>query len=233
MNRDGCGELAISSASADRFEGAVRLIYGRRYQGDLDVDHLGRNGLTVRGGPGAPNYRFMGAALAGGADVTGDGRPDLVLGRPNDGPGRAWVIAGTRSRRTIELLLKPSARAREVARSPSRAWWGPSSVALGRIDADRRADIVLLAQGTPFVVYGKRSPRIALLGDLTPGRGFEIDASEEPTSIGALDPGRRGFTTVAAGDLTGDGRAEILAAASAASHLGRERSGAVYVFFAR
>ena len=188
------------------------------------------DGVLIRGGRSGPPSRFSGAGLAGGADVNGDRRPDLVAGLADDGPGRVWVVAGTRSPATIRMFpAGPQARVAAVGRE--REWDTGGSVALGRIDADARADVVLLANGTPYVVYGLRSGPAANLAALTPAQGFALDTSQEPVSPGSDVRGAKGFTTVAAGDVTGDGRAEILAGSNRATHLGRAQAGAAYLFF--
>jgi hypothetical protein len=73
----------------------------------------------------------------------------------------------------------------------------------------------------------------ASLAALSTVQGFAIDTTQEPPPAQPEVPGTQAFTTVAAGDVTGDGRAEIFAGASNATHLGRDRAGAAYLFFAR
>jgi hypothetical protein len=231
-NGDGRGDVAVTGYNANGGEGAVYVVYGKRYRRDVRVAHLGRDGLWIRGGQDAPPYRLSNPALAGGADVNGDGRPDLVVGEPRNGKGgAAWLIGGTRSRGPISMF-PPGPRGWAVARAGVPRWDAGSSVAVGRVDADARADVVLLAHGTPYVVYGTRTERTASLASLSPAQGFAIDAAQEPPPVEPEVPGTQAFTTVAAGDVTGDGRAEILAGAFSAGHLGRDRAGAVYLFFA-
>lgn len=231
-NRDGRDDVAMAGGNALGGEGAIYVVYGRRYDRDVAVAGLGRDGLLIRGGHSDRKYRLVGAALAGGSDMTGDGRPDLVVGMPA-GAGRAWLVPGSRAARPIDLT-PPGTNAWVTALGADRAWRTASAVAVGRVDADRRADTVLLADGTPYVVYGTPRPRTARLASLTRSRGFAIDRSLEPRFEGdARRPPSNGFTAVAAGDVTGDGRAEILAGAPLASHLGRDRAGAAYLFFAR
>jgi hypothetical protein len=129
-------------------------------------------------------------------------------------------------------MFPPGPRAWPLARAGVRDWHAGSSVALGRVDADARADVVLLAHGTPYVVYGTRTVQTASLASLSPAQGFAIDTTQELPPVAPEVPGTQAFTSVAAGDVTGDGRAEILAGAFNAGHRGRDRAGAAYLFFA-
>jgi hypothetical protein len=231
-NGDGRADVAVTGYNANHGEGAVYVVYGKRYRRDVRVAHLGGDGLWIRGGQGAPPYRLSNPALAGGADANGDGRPDLVVGEPRNGQGgAAWLVAGTRSRGPI-AMFPPGPPGWPVARAGGARWDAGSSIALGRVDADARADVVLLAHGTPYVVYGTRTVQTASLASLSPAQGIAIDVAQEPPPVQPEVPGTKAFTSVAAGDVTGDGRAEVLAGASNAGHLGRDRAGAAYLFLA-
>lgn len=229
-NRDGRADVAV----ADGARRAVWVIRGRAGGGRIDLARLGRSGLVIRANP-ARRFSFDGATVAAGADVNGDGRPDLVIGEPQAhyagaGPanGGAWVVRGTPSRTPITLGLSAGAAWENAI--GTRGWLAGSTVALGRVNADARADTVLLAHGTPAVVYGRRAPATVRLNTMTAGHGFLIDPAAEPAGGGWTSPGAAGFTTVGTARLTGASRSDVLAGARFASHNGRERSGAAYVF---
>jgi len=224
-NRDGRADIAVMANSA------VRVIYGQRYGAPIDLAHLGRHGLTIQ--TRHPN-RFDGGAVTGGMDVNGDGLADVAIGEPSAhlvgfGPanGGAWLVAGSPSRRTLNLGA-PGRRAWEPAIG-GRSWMAGSAVALGRVNADRRADIVMVANGSLAVVYGTATHRTLRLDAMPASRGFLVDGSIEPAPSGS-SPGRGGFASTAAGDLDGNGRAELLAGAPFASHESRANAGSAYLF---
>jgi hypothetical protein len=226
VNGDGRRDIAV-------LEDSVHIVYGRRYRHPVDLAHLGRHGLTIRA---RTRNQFQGGALAGGRDTTGDGVPDLVIGEPMAhyfglGPANGGVVLvpGSASARPLDLAA-PGRRAWEPA-TGVRGWMAGSSVALGRVNGDRRADIVLVANGSLAVLYGSAMRTTLRLNAIPADRGFLIDGAIEPAPSGA-PAGRGGFASTAARDLNADGRAELLAGAPFAGHQDRAFSGSVYLFFA-
>ena len=135
---------------------------------------------------------FIGGVYVAAGDVTGDGVPDLVI-TPDEGGGpRVRVFDG----KTFAVLAdffgiddpnfrggaRASCRGRERGRAPATWWWRPGS---GRAAGRRRSMARRSSAG--------RSPR-KLFGDFF--------AFEETLRNGVF---------VAAGDLDGDGFAEVIA----------------------
>ena len=137
-----------------------------------------------------PTYR-NGVRVAVG-DVTGDGRPEIVTAPANGGVAQLRVFDGrTRAlQRTLRGL-------------PGGDWWNGAFVALGDVNGDGRGDVVEgLDAGccTSLLVLDASSG--ATLGSFMPFG----DRSES---------GAR----VAAGDVNGDGKAELLSAALGSTHI--------------
>jgi uncharacterized repeat protein (TIGR01451 family) len=128
--------------------------------------------------------------VRGGCDVNGDGRDEIVTGA---GPGGRPHVRVLNLSTGVEL-------ASFYAYDPD--FGGGVSVACGDVDGDARADIVTGAGhgGGPHVRV------FSLAGGLT-----------EVASFYAYDPTFTGGVRVAAGDVDGDGRAEIVTGAGPGS----------------
>jgi hypothetical protein len=213
-NADGRPDIALSGGGG---RGArIWIVYGHRYSGAVKLARLGKKGAQIRGRRVGEQIGLGG--IAGGEDVDGDGRPDVVIGTPYANPdpsdpvmggtgGGAWLVRGSRSRAPLDLS-SPGRRAWEFARGepgrgPNTTAYAGTSTALGFVDGDRRADVVLTAGNHLAVVYGNQRHTTTSLGALPRADGFLIDDS---------DAG--GFASLAlAGDMDGNGHADLLAGA--------------------
>jgi hypothetical protein len=130
--------------------------------------------------------RNVGHPVAVG-DVNGDGRPDYVLGT-DDWSGPQIDVLDGRTGKELDSFWAGSGGDHGVR------------VATGDVNGDGRADIVTgSAPGfAPYVL-------------VYPGGGSQVERG-----FPAFDPTTTGGVHVAAGDLNGDGRAEIAAVASSA-----------------
>jgi hypothetical protein len=217
-NHDRRADVAVSTGRA------VSVIYGQRYRRPVRLPHLrSANGVTIR----FDQPRSLdGAALAGGQDVTGDRRPDLVIGTPQAhyfglGPanGGAWLVSRD-GRRTWETAVG------------AHGWLAGAGLALGRVNSDGRADAIMIVHGSLAVLYGGPTRTRVRLDALPAARGFLLAGTAEPAPAGS-PAGSGGYTSVAAGDLNADGRAELLAGAPFAAHEDRPNAGSVSVLTVR
>jgi hypothetical protein len=150
--------------------------------------------LTSPASPGADRLPSFGAAVAGGQDVNGDGKPDFLIGAPlqNSLSGGAYVFNGSNG--TLQRKL----------RAPSRAMakFG-SSVALSPdLSGDGRPDILV---GVPDIaVNGLLNAGQVLIFRGSNGRLFRTLTSEEPTAVAGF-----GYA-VTTGDFNGDGTPETV-----------------------
>ena len=149
----------------------------------------GSNRVSAFGAGGGEPFRtyqpFAGEAASGATiaagDVVGDARPELVAAANTGGRVEVKVI-DTQSGATLASLFPYGATAVAVPQ-----------VAVGDVNGDGRADIVLLAQ----------------LADGTQLKVLDADGSQ----LGAffvLEPGIVPGASLAVGDLNGDGKAEIV-----------------------
>jgi hypothetical protein len=217
--------LSVAGAGdvdGDGYDDVVAGDDGSRGSGAAYLAYGGRRG-TVRIS-GAPRGADLGYAVAGGGDVDGDGFDDIVLSEPqahrnrvNQSRGGAWLIRGSRHRGAIDV------RRRGIEIRGTAGDWAGFAVALGRVDADRRPDIVLTERGSLAIVAASRPFRPVTLPS---GAAWLIDGTIEPNP---------GFSTPDAGGLMTAGvlgGGPVLAGSPPADHNGRENSGSAYVFLA-
>lgn len=164
----------------------------------------GSDGSLLRTQTGTAASQF-GSGVSSIADIDGDQMRDYVVGAPNDGPGRAYVYSGA-SGALLHTLSAQSTGSR----------FGEFFVAdAGDVDADGTTDIYVGAygetggNGAAYVFSGATGLRIHRIAG-TPGEG--------------LGPGR------SAGDVDGDGHADIIVGAYTYSGGGVSQGGRIGIF---
>jgi hypothetical protein len=181
------------------FKGGVRVAVGD-VNGDGTPDVVtgpGRGGPVVRvfdGTTGAPlsgavgtfnayNRGFTGGVYVAAGDVNGDGIDDIVTGAGKGGGPHVKVFSG------ISGSVLASFFAYDLA------FKGGVRVAAGDVDGDALADIVTGAG------KGREGPHVKV---------FDGPTLEVVADFYAFDPKAKGGVHVAAGDLNGDGVAEVV-----------------------
>jgi hypothetical protein len=165
-------------------DGVPDLITGAGFGGGPHVKIFdGRTGAEVAGFL-AYDPAFTGGVCVGVGDVNGDGRPDIVTGAgPSGGPNVR--VFDTAGHLEANFMAFGA------------GFTGGVNLAVGDVNGDRKADIVVGAGVTG-------GPHVKVLDGST---GAEL------ASFLAYDPGFTGGVSVAAGDLNGDGRAEVITGA--------------------
>lgn len=133
---------------------------------------------------------FRGGARVAVGDVNGDGAPDLVVAAGVGGGPRVAIFDG----KTVETATPLRLVSDFFAFAP--AFTGGVNVAVGDVNGDGRADIIVGAgrNGGPVVTV------------------FDGRTGQRLSNFFAFDTGFTGGVNVAAVDLDGDGRAEVVAA---------------------
>ncbi len=242
VNGDRRSDLLIGSPETDNNErgqsGSVYVVFGGARSGQLDLATL-TAGFRI---DGAEDGDQTGWAVGRAGDVNGDGRADMVVGAPladsNDRieSGSAFVVLGKGSTDGIDLSFSPSVRLRmDGADTRERAGW--SVAGAGDVNGDKRPDVVVGAPwanpngrffaGSAYVVFGQAASTTVDLA--VPGGGFRIDG---PTD-GDIVFGGVGWSVSGAGDVNGDGRADVIVGFPFYDAGQREDSGAAFVVFGK
>ena len=243
VNGDRRADLLIGSPEADYNDrgqsGSLYVVFGGARRGQLDLATL-TAGFRV---DGAADGDQAGWSVSRAGDVNGDGRADMLVGAPladnNERieSGSAYVVLGKALTDGIDLAFSTSVRLQlDGADTGERAGW--SVAGAGDVNGDRRPDFVVGApwanangrffSGSAYVVFGQAAPTTIDLA--TPGTsGFRIDG---PTD-GDIVFGGAGWSVSGAGDVNGDGRADVIVGFPFYNAGPREDSGAAFVVFGK
>ena len=237
VNGDGRADVVVGAEGADQNgrlnSGSVYVVFGIS-PGTVDLGTLGERGFRIDGAAAGDR---AGSTVAV-ADLNGDGREDVVVGAElADGGGRneagsVYVVHGKTSTEPTDLAALGTAGFRiDGAALGDRA--GGALAPAGDVNGDGRQDLVVGApradagggdSGSAYVVFGAPTPATVDLA--APGASALHVA-------GAAAGDRAGISVAGAGDLNGDGRADVLIGADGAEHSGRRFSGSAYVVFGR
>ena len=181
--------------------------------GDLN----GQNGFKLDGENGGDD---SGVSVNAAGDINGDGYADLVIGAsgyPNgSGQGRSYVVFGGPGVGQSGVLLLSSLNGANGFKLDGENGGDDSGVsvnAAGDINGDGYADLVIGASGYPngsgqgrsYVVFGGPGvgqSGVLLLSSLNGANGFKLDGENNNDASGR--------SVSAAGDINGDGHADLL-----------------------
>ena len=238
VNGDGLADLIVGAYLADpngdSYAGESHVVFGKTGSSAVDLGNLGSGGFRI---DGIDAGDYAGRAVSGAGDVNGDGLADLIVGAfgadPN-GDGRAgesYVVFGKTGTSVVDLGNLGSGGFRidgiDASDNAGRAVSGA-----GDVNGDGLADLIVGAYfadpngdsgaGESYVVFGKTNTSTVDLGNLGSG-GFRING---------IDAGdRSGVAVSGAGDVNGDGLADLIVGASGTDPNGDSYAGESYVVF--
>lgn len=238
VNGDGFDDLIVGAPHANvsgyYAAGETYIVFGngRRVQPDVELADLrGSNGYTIVGFelPGGSGY-----SVASAGDINGDGIGDLVIGAPAVGysfyfSGRVYVVFGEESPSSPTFDLATLDGTNGFTLEPLFLGYdgdnlGRSVSGAGDINGDGIDDIIVGAEttgpdyeGEAYVVFGQREPFDPLisLNTLDGSNGFAIRDADFSDNLGS--------SVSAAGDVNGDGIADVI--------VGGEGGSGAYVIF--
>jgi hypothetical protein len=204
VNGDGYADLLVGAAAYGGGQGRAYLVLGSSSLGSLSLSDASVVKYTGESGSNA------GISVAGAGDVNGDGYADLLVGAQwaSSGQGRAYLVLGGPSPSSHTLNSSGDVTyTGEVA--SDRA--GYSVAGAGDVNDDGYADLLVGApwygtspveQGRAYLVLGSAAPSSLGLGDAS-----VVKFTGEAMSNWA------GISVAGAGDVNGDGYADLAVAA--------------------
>jgi hypothetical protein len=238
INDDGFADIIIGAEAADGPSNA-RLAAGDSYvifgkaSGFANIDFASfesganANGFAIYGTLASDTSGF---SVSGAGDVNGDGFGDILIGAPNaDGPsdgrnlaGEAYVIFGKASGFShIDLATLSSGATADGfvlygALAADFSGWSVSGA--GDVNGDGFADLLIGAPfaGGPSDTRGSAGDSYVIFGNATGFTNMDLaslDASATAngyTLLGALGSDQSGRSVSGAGDVNGDGFADVL-----------------------
>jgi hypothetical protein len=252
INGDGIDDLIIGATSTDVIlQGADQcyVVFGSRngFGPAFNLSSLnGRNGFTLNSVGLADN---LGISVSRAGDINGDGIDDLIVGASGANPngksnaGQSYVVFGSRSGFSSAFNLSSLNGRNGFAingvagadNSSDGDYSGGSVSAAGDVNGDGVDDLIVgadradangkRASGQSYVIFGSRNGFNSSidLGSLNGSNGYTING---------IAPGDdAGHSVSGAGDINGDGVADLVIGADSASPNGNYRAGQSYAVF--
>ncbi|MDP3549336.1 MAG: cadherin-like domain-containing protein [Novosphingobium sp.] len=239
INGDGLADMIIGAPYGGAGAGETYVIFGKAgaTRANIDLTSLdASDGFIIQGDVAGDS---AGWSVSSAGDTNGDGFADLIVGAPYGGAyaGKAYVVFGKAgaTRATIDLTSLAASDGFSIQGDATGDQAGFSVSSAGDINGDGFADVIVGAPtgdnggthaGEAYVIFGKAgATRTNIdLTTLTAGEGFIIQ--------GDAAGDQAGRTVSSAGDINGDGIADLIVGASGGDDGGSD-AGEAYVIFGK
>jgi hypothetical protein len=202
VNGDGFDDVMLASTATS---GLTYVVYGGVSNSGVTTDASGNiptsAGFKITGSANSD----LGYSVSGAGDVNGDGIADLIFGAM--GTNSAYVMYGQAGNRTNFNLsggVIAATEGFEIEGAVGSAL-GRAVSSAGDVNGDGLADVIVSGEDKViYVVYGKTNGLTLNLSSKTIAAeaGFKITSSQNPSEFG--------WKVASAGDVNGDGLADIL-----------------------
>lgn len=240
VDGDGLSDIVVGAYGHDTGgDGAGRayVVFGKASAAAVALtDVAAGQGGAAFDGPAA--FERTAFSVAGAGDVNGDGFTDIVIGSPladagGEDSGRAYVVFGGPGMKSGSLdVVAGGASGFTLDGVQGRDYAGTAVERAGDVDADGYDDVLIGAPGSnphggdsgrAYVVFGGPSAQTGSLIAISNGDGgFSLD--------GEAGDDYNGFSVAPAGDVNGDGHADVICGARGNDDKGLD-AGRSYVVF--
>ena len=244
INGDGLADLIIGTYKADNRAGKSYVVFGKSDNASVNLSTVANSlgGFVING---QASNDDSGYSVAAAGDTNGDGYSDLIIGAysANNSTGQSYLVFGKTNAATINLINVANGSGGYVINGQLRGDKSGYSVAsAGDVNGDGYADIIIGAPnasnvagesnvvGASYVIFGGAPPASSLaLNNVANGTGGFVIYSLSTPNLNGSSNDKSGYSVASAGDVNGDGYADIIIGAPDANN----NKGASYVIFGK